>query len=157
VNQNQEIAYLGAHPVRQLKRRKAREFATNDEFGKIREDGDAATIGEFIKLDIAPRILHIRIFGGITEKALSILSERLVEHIKSGATKIMLKRSVKKGTFAYSNWLTVKDLEKMTLQQLLSRLLALTKQGTKTVQLIVRQNIERGYIQDLWQRKHSLL
>jgi hypothetical protein len=153
----QEISRLSSHPLQRVKRENDRNFVTSDEFSKIHEHSEMAMIGEFIKLDIAPKMLHIKIFKGITDKGLSILADRLVQHAKTGETKIMLKRSVKKGKYTYTSWLTVKDLKGMSKEELLKRLLTLTKEGSRVVQIIVRQNVEKGFIQDLWARKHSLL
>ena len=132
-------------------------FVQSDEFAKIREDSEQAQIGKFIKLDIHPKQLHIKIFKGIGDKAMKILSERLHEHIQTGDTKIVIKRSVKKGTYTYTTWLSVKDLKQISKEELLKKLLALTKEGKQQVQIIVRQNIAQGFIQELWSKKHSLL
>ena len=104
-----------------------------------------------------PKMLHIQIFSGITEKAMQILADRLHSHIQTGKTKIVIKRHVKSGRYIYSTWLSIKELEHMSKEALLLRLQKLTNNGSKKVHLIVRQNLAHGFIQDLWERKHSLL
>jgi hypothetical protein len=145
------------HPLTKAKKAHQKAFVRSDEFSKIREDGEIATIGEFIKLDIAPKQIHIKIFRGISDKALSILAERIFLHKKTGDTKIVLKRSVQKGRYTYATWLSVKELKTMSKETLFEKLKALTKLGQRQVQIIVRQNIIDGYIQQLFKNTHSLL
>ena len=146
-----------SHPLHKIDKRKHKRSLQSDEFSKIQEDSEVATIGDFVRLDIMPKMLYIKILKGISENALSILSARLHAHVQTGDTKIVLKKKVKQGKFAYTTWLGVKELKHMSKEDLFSRLQKLSQFGVKSVYIIVRQNIAKGFIQDLWQRKHSLL
>jgi exopolysaccharide biosynthesis predicted pyruvyltransferase EpsI len=152
-----ERAHALSHPSHVISKLRRKNVLHSDEFSKIREDSEVATIGDYVKLDIMPKMLYVTIFKGISDNALSILTDRLHAHVKTGETKIVLKKKVKKGKFIYSTWLSVKELKHMSKEQLLLRLQKLTDNGRRNVYIIVRQNIARGYIQNLWDEKHSLL
>jgi hypothetical protein len=151
-----EIAYLRRHPHHQILNTSHRAFVRNDEFARINSESEQARIGEFCKVDIAPRTLYITIHKGIQRTALQILSKRIHEHTQTGTTRILLKRN-KKGTYTYAVWLTSAVLKDITQSDLFQRFLDVTNNGTRAATLVVKQNIVKGHIQELWKNKHSLL
>jgi hypothetical protein len=152
-----EIAHLRRHPHHEILNAAHRSFVRNDEFARINSESEQARIGEFCQVSIAPKTLYIKIHKGIQRTALQILCKRVHEHIQTGTTRILLKRKPKKGTYTYAVWLTSTVLKDMTEEDLCQRMLDVTNNGTRPVTLVVKQNIVKGHIQELWKNHHSLL
>jgi hypothetical protein len=152
-----EIAHLRGHPHHEILSAAHQAFVRNDEFARINSESEQARIGEFCQVSIAPKTLYIKIHKGIQRTALQILCKRVHEHIQTGTTRILLKRRPKKGTYKYSVWLTSTVLKAITEEDLCHRLLDATNNGTRPVTLVVKQNIVKGHIQELWKNKHTLL
>ena len=101
--------------------------------------------------------LYIHIKKGVQKVALQILAKRIVEHGKSGDTRV-LKQHNKKGKFSYRTWISSKQMRTLTADTFLDRLVELTKNRTRAATIVVRQRmIQKGNIHKLWDTTFSLL
>jgi hypothetical protein len=156
-DRHQELALMQNHPYITQAREQKASFLTADEFSRTHPTAEQARIGEYCKVDIAPRQLYIKLFKGIQTDAIRILARRLHAHVQTGVTRFLLKHKPRRGTFSYAVWLPSTTLKGITEDELYTRLLNITNSGKKNVNILVRQNIVQGYIQDLWATTHSLL
>jgi len=102
-------------------------------------------------------MLYITIRKNVQISALKILCRQLIKHFQGASTRILLKQSLRTGKFSYQVWLASRVVEQLDENSLLMRFLNASNSRKKTLQIIVRQNIARGKIQELWDQKHSLL
>ena len=101
----------------------------------------------YITIKVNPSAIHICIKKGVQEQALRMLADRIVEHAKGGPTRIVLKQSAR-WKYSYSEWVSTKSLTAMTTATLFDRLLKQTKNRTKYVNIIIRQQHLGGAIHD---------
>jgi hypothetical protein len=127
------------------------------EFARTNDRSEQARIGEYVRVDVSPQVLYVKIIKGAQEQAIRILTSRLYEHIQSAVTRLFLKQSTRTGRYSYSLWLPAKTLQSITELDLFERIRKKTNGMKKTITIIVKQNIEKGAIQALWQNTHSLL
>ena len=98
----------------------------------------------------------IELTDRVQEQALKLLAERILEHAKSGPTRIILKQS-QRGKYSYSEWISTKALSSMSVSDLYERLLKQTKNRTKYVNIVLRQQHRGGAIHDRIKKNESLL
>ena len=153
----QEQVRLQYHPETHLKKRALQASKQYDDFRRVHERSQQTQVGEYISLNILPAMLYITIRKGVQIAALKILCERLATHCQGQPTRILLKHSPKSGKFTYTPWLSSKVLETLDAHGLFVRFINRSKDRTKTLQIIVRQNIATGKIQELWDSKRTLL
>ena len=153
----QEHVRLQYHPETHLRKRALQASKQYDDFRRVHERSQQTQVGEYISLNILPAMLYITIRKGVQIAALKILCERLAAHCQGQPTRILLKHSPKSGKFTYTPWLSAKVLESLDAHGLLVRFINRSKDRTKTLQIIVRQNIATGKIQELWESKRTLL
>jgi hypothetical protein len=127
------------------------------EMARTNDRSEQARIGEYVQVDIAPQVLYIKIVKGAQEHAIRILAARLYEHVQSAVTRLFLKKAARTGKFSYSLWLPAKTLQAISQPELFERIRKITNGMKKSVTIIVKQNIEKGSIQELWSKKHTLL
>ena len=151
-----ELSVLDYHPETIHAKRKHQIFQQNDEFSRIHTHAEQAMIGEYINLQIAPAVLYITIRKGVQESAIRILVRQIYNHIQTGVSRILVKHT-KKGNFIYKQWLSSKLLKSISEIELYKRFIDITNAGKRTVTVIIRQNIAKGNIQQLWSQNHSLL
>ena len=118
--------------------------------------GKSGSLGSYITIKVNPSAIHICIKKGVQEQALKLLSDRIMEHAKSGPTRIVLKQSLR-GKYSYSEWISTKSLAKMDVNILFQRLLKQTKNRTRYVNMILRQQHVGGAIHDRIQKSESLV
>ena len=118
--------------------------------------GKPGSLGSYITIKVNPSAIHICIKKGVQEQALKMLADRIVEHAKGGPTRIILKQS-QRGKYSYSEWISTKSLASMTAQTLFERLLKQTKNRTKYVNIILRQQHMGGAIHDRIAKSESLV
>ena len=118
--------------------------------------GKSGSLGSYITIKVNPSAIHICIKKGVQEQALKLLSDRIMEHAKSGPTRIVLKQS-RRGKYSYSDWISTKSLAKMDVNILFQRLLKQTKNRTRYVNMILRQQHVGGAIHDRIQKSESLV
>ena len=155
--QFQEHVRLKYHPETHLKQRAMTMAHQYDDFRRVHEHAQQAQVGEYISLNILPAMLYITIRKGVQIEALRILCRQIASHCQGQRTRILLKRSPKSKKFSYREWLSAKQMAKLDEKGLLVHFLNKSADRQKTLQLIVRQNIAQGKIQELWSEKHSLL
>ena len=85
-----------------------------------------------------------------------MLAERILEHAKSGPTRIVLKRTVR-GKYTYSEWISTKALASMDVQALLARFLKQTRNRKKYITLILKQQHMGGAIHTRIKNTQSLV
>ena len=153
----QEQVRLQYHPETHLRKRALQASKQYDDFRRVHERSQQTQVGEYISLNILPAMLYITIRKGVQIAALKILCERLATHCQGQPTRILLKHSPKSGKFTYTPWLSSKVLESLDAHGLFVRFINRSKDRTKTLQIIVRQNIATGKIQQLWDSKRTLL
>jgi ABC-type phosphate transport system auxiliary subunit len=127
------------------------------ELARTNDRSEQARIGEYVQVDIAPQVLYVKIVKGAPEHAIRILAARLYEHVQSAVTRLFLKKGARTGKFSYSLWLPAKTLQAISQPELFERIRKITNGMKKSVTIIVKQNIEKGSIQELWSKKHTLL
>ena len=130
--------------------------ADSEVLGHVR-NAQSADIGEYISLKLLPAVIYITIRKGVQLTALQILARQILEHSRTDATRILLQHKPKTGRFAYHTWLTSRTMKDMDETALYNKILTITKQGKRTQTLVIRQNIRRGRIHDLWNTNFSLL
>ena len=153
----QEQVRLQYHPETHLRKRALQASKQYDDFRRVHERSQQTQVGEYISLNILPAMLYITIRKGVQIAALKILCERLAVHCQGQPTRILLKHSPKSGKFTYTPWLSSKVLESLDAHGLFVRFINRSKDRTKTLQIIVRQNIANGKIQELWENRKTLL
>ena len=157
-----EVAYRTPHPQAEHTESTLKNMFKQHEFATAHEKSEQTRIGEYVQLEIAPKILYIKILKGAQEQAIRILARRLYEHINSAVTRLFIKKSGTKkysyfGKYSYKLWLSAKLLQSISEPELFSRIREITNGMKKSVTIIVKQNISVGSIQELWNIKHSLL
>jgi hypothetical protein len=152
-----EDVQMKYHPENHMRKKALEVSKQYDDFRRVHEHSEQAQVGEYISLNILPAMLYITIRKNVQMTALKIISKQLVKHFRGESTRVLLKHSPKTGKFSYKTWLTSDTVSKLDESGLLARFLNATKDGKKTIQIIVRQNIAKGKIQELWTQKHSLL
>jgi len=118
--------------------------------------GMRGTLGSFITVKVNPSNIHICVKKGVQEQALQMLSQRILEHAKSGPTRLVLKRS-QRGKYIYSEWISTKALAGMDVQALLDRLLKQTRTRKKYITFILKQQHVGGAIHTRIQKGRTLL
>lgn len=118
--------------------------------------GKSGSLGSYITIKVNPSAIHICIKKGVQEQALKLLSDRILEHAKSGPTRIVLKQS-QRGKYSYSEWISTKSLSKLDPNALFQRLLKQTKNRTRYVNIILRQQHIGGAIHDRIEKSESLV
>ena len=98
--------------------------------------GYANSLGSYVQFKVNPRAIHICIKKGVQDDALKLLSERIIEHAKSGATRIVLKRT-DRGRYVYDDWISAKALSSMDQDTLFQRLAKLAKKYKNYVNIIL--------------------
>ena len=144
------------HPEDHIKRNETKQTLADDSWSRVHKKAQVARIGEFINLEILPAVLYITVRRSVQPAALRIIVTRIFEHIKNVPTRILLKRG-KSGRYLYKQWLSAKELAKLSLEELYAKFEAATLKRKRGISVIVRQRIARGRLQKLWERKHSLL
>ena len=152
-----EEARLRYHPESHMKKKAIEVAKQYDDFRRVAEHAQQAQVGEYISLNILPAMLYITIRKNVQISALKILCRQLIKHFQGASTRILLKQSLRTGKFSYQVWLASSVVEQLDENSLLMRFLNASNSRKKTLQIIVRQNIARGKIQELWDQKHSLL
>jgi hypothetical protein len=152
-----EEARLKYHPESHMKKKAIEVAKQYDDFRRVHEHSQQAQVGEYISLNILPAMLYITIRKNVQTSALKILCRQLIRHFQGASTRILLKHSIRTGKFSYRVWLPSSIVEQLDENSLLMRFLNASNDRKKTLQIIVRQNIARGKIQELWDQKHSLL
>jgi hypothetical protein len=153
----EEIHRLRTHPLQDSYEDSKRAFEQKDPFSSSSKYAEAASIGEYIKLELMPAVIYIKILKHVQIPALRILARQLFAHCQRGETRIHLKQSRRTGKFNYGLWLSAKRLHTMSEEEFYQKLMGITKNGKRTVTLMVRQNIQKGSIHLLWENNHSLL
>jgi hypothetical protein len=153
----EETHRLYTHPLQDSYDDNKRAFEQKDPFSSNSRYGEAASIGEYIKLELMPAVIYIKIVKHVQMQALRILARQLFAHCQRTETRIHLKQSRRTGKFSYNVWLNNKQLHTMSEEEFYVRLMGVSKNGKKTVTLMVRQNIRKGSIHLLWENQHSLL
>ena len=119
--------------------------------------GKSGSLGNYISVKVNPSAIHICIKKGVQEQALKLLADRIMEHSKSGPTRIVLKQRDKRGKYRKEDWITAKSLAKMDVNILFQRLLEQTKNRTRYVNLILHQEHVGGAIHDRIENSESLV
>jgi hypothetical protein len=153
----EELAYRRPHPSAQHHESSIANMFRQHEFARTNDRSEQARIGEYVRVDVAPQVLYVKILKGAQEQAIRILTSRLYEHIQSAVTRLFLKQSTRTGRYSYSLWLPARTLQSITEAGLLERIRKISKGMKKTITIIVKQNIEKGAIQALWENRHTLL
>ena len=153
----EEHVRLHFHPDTHLRKQELEKSKQYDDFARVHERGQQARLGEYISMNILPAMLYITIRKSVQIEALRILCQRLIQHARGAATKIMLKHNPKSGKFSYRNWISTSVMAHLEVDGLLRKFLNVSNDRRKTLQILVRQNIAKGQIQQLWESRHSLL
>jgi ribosomal protein S10 len=153
----EEVHRLRTHPLQDSYNDSKRAFEQKDPLASSSKYAEAASIGEYIKLELMPAVIYIKILKHVQIPALRILARQLFAHCQRGETRVHLKQSRRTGKFNYGVWLKAKQLREMSEEEFYQRLMGITKNGKKTVTLMVKQNIQKGSIHLLWENQHSLL
>lgn len=153
----EEHVRLHFHPDTHLRKQELEKSKQYDDFARVHERGQQARLGEYISMNILPAMLYITIRKSVQIEALRILCQRLIQHARGAATKIMLKHSPKSGKFSYRNWISTSIMAHLEVDGLLRKFLNVSNDRRKTLQILVRQNIAKGQIHQLWESRHSFL
>ena len=104
-----------------------------------------------------PACLYITVKKGVQLTAIQILCRQLIEHSRYAPTRIMLQFRPKTGKFSYNTWISSTKMSQHDETSLYHRFLNITKEGKRTQTFLVRQNIRKGHIHEIWHLNHSLL
>jgi hypothetical protein len=118
--------------------------------------GKPGSLGSYISIKVNPSAIHICIKKGVQVQALKLLADRIMEHSKSGPTRIVLKQT-QRGKYRKEEWITAKSLASMDVNALFERLLKQTKNRTRYVNLILHQEHVGGAIHDRIEKSESLV
>jgi hypothetical protein len=158
VFRHEEIHQLAQqHPAHEAHKQSKAAFEKKDPFSTNSKYAEAASIGEYIKLELLPAIIYVTIKKNVQVHAVRILSRQLFLHCGKTDTRIQLKQSQRTGKYTYNVWLRTKQLKTMSEDEFFKKLMGVTKNGNRTVTLMVRQNIRKGSLHVLWENEHSLL
>lgn len=152
----EEIYRLKTHPLHNASKERKRAFEKND---MLTSSGyaEAASIGEYIKLSLMPAVIYVKILKHVQIQAIRILGRQLFMHCRKQDTRIHLKQSQRTGKYTYNVWLSTKQIKSLTEDEFYKKLMGVTKNGKRSVTLMVKQNIRKGSIHMLWQNEHSLV
>ena len=125
--------------------------------GHISSQAQAADIGQYISLRLLPTVVYVHIKKAVPLTAVQILARQIKEHSLTSPTRILLQHRPKTGRFQYHVWLSSKIMSQIDETELYKRILTITKEGKRALTLVLRQNIRRGHIHELWNLSHTLL
>ena len=153
----EEVHRLRKHPLNDAYKQKRKAFEQIDPKSHTSRYAEAAAIGEYIKLELMPAVIYIKILKHVQIQALRILARQLLYHCQREPTRIHLKQSRRTGKYSYNVWLSNKKIQPLDENGFYTKLMGITNNGTKSVTLMVKQNKRKGNLQRLWETQHSLL
>ena len=117
--------------------------------------GSMGKLGSFIRLKTTPNVSHIYIKKGVQNRALLRLAQHIAGQAKESPTTLKLKRD-KKGKFKFSVLFTSVVLSRMSVDDIYTKLLNLTKKH-KVLVLILQPLHPGGKIHEMVASGVSLL
>jgi hypothetical protein len=153
----EESHRLYTHPLHEAAETRKRAFEKSDPLSSTSKYAESAAIGEYIKLSLLPAVIYVKILKHVQIQALRILARQLFAHCQLTDTRIHLKQSQRTGKYNYGVWLSTKQIKTISEEEFYKKLMGVTKNGKKSVTLMIRQNIRKGSIHMLWETQHSLL
>ena len=101
--------------------------------------GTEKRLGRYIQLKVLPNVLNICIKKGVQQKALFLLSRRLLEQNVNNFTHILIKR-LRNGRFFFKSLFSSKQLKTHTADTLALELMKLIK-NRKYIHLVAKPNM----------------
>ena len=103
-----------------------------------------------------PAATDVLIRRGVQKSALRILAERILEQHAENKTRLLLKRT-KKRKHSFTEFISRSEMDKMTVDTLLEKLLKLVMSRKKFTHLILKPVTSGGKIYDRLKASFTLL
>jgi hypothetical protein len=158
-----DLQYTGeeVHKLRYHPMRKIMEDTRLEELSKQRDPlhgitGSRGSLGRYIAMKTQPAATDVLIRRGVQKSALRILAERILEQHAENKTRLLLKRT-KKRKHSFTEFISRSEMDKMTVDTLLEKLLKLVMSRKKFTHLIIKPVTSGGKIYDRLKASFTLL
>ena len=151
-----EVHQLRYHPMR-----KVLEDSRLEELSKQRDPlhdvrGSRGSLGRYIAMKTQPVATDVVIRRGVQKSALRILAERILDQHAENKTRLLLKRS-KKGKYTYTEYVSRKMMDKITVDALTEKLFKLVASRKRFTHIIIKPVSQGGKIYERLRTTFTLL